>query len=180
MAADAQDGKAGTGGDDVGGEDPEVAEDLRRRQDTGGGGALEGGDELVEGEAEGTQKWAHLAYVVELSSERLGLYEGKRSVKEGDTDIIRDGCEFLFGELPSQCVREETNSEDSANGAVNEGLVEVGARGGEADPDIGAQGLVSSSKGGAGRRGCRGDYRSIIQCAVNEASSNARQGNGDD
>ena len=70
-----RDGEAGTGGDDGGREDPEVTEDLRGRQDPGGGGALEGGLELVEWEAEGTQKWAHLADVVELASERLGLFE---------------------------------------------------------------------------------------------------------
>ena len=85
-----------------------------------------------------------------------------------------------MGELPCQCFCEETNPEDSANSAVNKGFVEVGARGCKADPDIGTEGLVNSSKRGASRRVCRGDYGSIIQCAVNEAVRDARQGNGDD
>ena len=172
-----RDGEAGTGGDDGGGEDPEVTEDRRGRQDLGGGGTLEGGHELVEQESEGTQKQAHLADVIELASERLGLFEGKRAVKEGDADIVRDGREFRFGELPCQCFREETNAEDSANSAVNEGFVEVGARGREADADIGTEGLVTSGKCGAGRRVCRGDYRSIIQRA-SEAIASSHRGPG--
>ena len=139
----------------------------------------ETGHKLVEREAERFQERAHLADVIELSGELLGVLERQITGQEGDAESVGGGDKLLVREAPGESFSGEPDTEDGANGAINEGLLKRRAWSCKLDADGGTELLINGGEDWTRCGAGGGDNGSVIQSTVDMLRVDGRFSYGD-